>query len=287
MKSITRGAGVLLASFVFASGLVACSASESDRATGAGGSGGSGGIGVGGSSGSSCGLCLAGNYTSCETGQPEVVQCPKSCTPNQGCTSCSPSGTMCVGNDVFKCSGEGVAGDQVKACDATKGEICNNGECKNGCELSKEEPSNVGCEFFSVQLDLSDGVSKPGAGPWGVVLANAGQAAADVVIEQNDAPLGADPAPITVHQTTILPGNLEEFPMPVLIVDCGVAPDDWSAPGTCLSTHSFRITSTVPIVVYQFNNLIHGFSTDASLLLPTTSLGTKYRVTGWPVAHSF
>jgi len=138
-----------------------------------------------------------------------------------------------------------------------------------------------------VQLDLSDGVSKPGGGPWGVVLANAGNAPADVVIERNDAPLGADPAPALVHQTSILPGNLEEFTMPVLIVDCGVAPDDWSAPGTCLSTHSFRITSTVPIVVYQFNNLIHGFSTDASLLLPTTSLGTKYRVTGWPVSHSF
>ena len=251
------------------------------------GGGGTGGIGIGGSGGDSCGMCLAGSYTSCTSGSPVTTKCPKACTPGVGCTACSASGTMCVGNAIHKCSGDGVAGEEVKQCDGSKGEICNNGECRNGCELSTEEPSNTGCEFFAVDLDLSDGVSKPGSGPWGVVLANAGQAPADIVIEKNDAPLGAAPVPSLVHQVTIQPGSLEQYTMPVLITDCGQAPDDWNAPGTCLSTHSFRITSTVPIVVYQFNNLIHGFSTDASLLLPTTSLGTKYRVTGWPVAHSF
>ena len=259
----------------------------SDGNGGTAGTGGTAGVGVGGSGGDVCGLCLGGSYTSCDTGSPVSVKCPKSCTPGVGCTDCSPTGTMCVGNVVHKCGGNGVAGAEVQACDATKGDICNNGACQNGCELSAEEPSNVGCEFFAVDLDLSDGVSKPGSGPWGVVLANAGQAPADVVIEKNDAPLGAPPSPSMVHQATIQPGSLEEYQMPVLITDCGQAPDDWNAPGTCLSTHSFRITSTVPIVVYQFNNLAHGYSTDASLLLPTTSLGTKYRVTGWPVAHSF
>jgi predicted nucleotidyltransferase len=280
--------GLLLAGLALGCGAATERGLGSDGdAGGTSGGGGTGGLGVGGSAGNSCGMCLAGNYTHCDSGSPVVEKCEKNCTPGKGCTACSATGTMCVGNDVYECSGDGVSGKQVKQCDATKGEICNNGECRNGCALAVEEPSNVGCEFFAVQLDLSDGVSFPGKGPWGVVLANAGQAPADVVIEKNDAPLGAAPAPSTVHQTTIQPGALEEYEMPVLITDCGTKPDDWNAPGTCHSTHSFRITSTVPIVVYQFNNLIHGYSTDASLLLPTTSLGTKYRVTGWPVAHSF
>ncbi|MFO0571913.1 MAG: IgGFc-binding protein [Polyangiaceae bacterium] len=281
--------GILAAGWIVGCG-AATERSLGNDGTGASsgsGGGGTGGIGVGGTGGDSCGLCLANSYTDCSTGFTVTKKCDKSCTPNVGCTACSPTGTMCVGNEVHKCSGDGVAGDKVQACDGSKGEICNNGACKNGCELSTEQPSNVGCEFFAVDLDLSDGISKPGSGPWGVVLANAGEAAADVVIEKNDAPLGATPNAVMIHQTTIQPGTLEEYEMPVLITDCGQAPDDWNAPGTCLSTHSFRITSTVPIVVYQFNNLIHGFSTDASLLLPTTSLGTKYRVTGWPVAHSF
>jgi IgGFc binding protein len=266
-----------------------CSATTDDtgNTSSGGGAGGSGGIGVGGSGGDSCGMCLAGNYVDCSSGSAVTVHCDKSCTAGQGCTACSANGTTCVANDVFECTGDGTPGNKIKSCDATQGEICNNGECKNGCELSKEEPSNVGCEFFAVDLDLSDGVSQPGHGPWGVVMANAGQALAHVVIEKNDAPVGADPLPTSIHEADIAPGSLEEYAMPVLITDCGVAPDDWAAPGTCLSTHSFRITSTVPIVVYQFNNLAHGWSTDASLLLPSSSLGTKYRVTGWPVSHSF
>jgi len=278
---------------LLAAGLTFGCSSATERSLGSDGqggttsSGGTGGIGIGGSAGDGCGMCLAGSYTSCASGTPVATKCPKSCTPGVGCTACSSKGTTCVGNVVHSCSGDSVAGAVLQTCDAAKGEICNNGECRNGCDLAAEEPSNVGCEFFAVDLDLSDGVSKPGSGPWGVVLANAGQATAEVVIEKNDAPLGGGVSTSVVHTTSIEPGNLEEYAMPVYITDCGQAPDDWNAPGTCLSNHSFRITSTAPIVVYQFNNLIHGFSTDASLLLPTTSLGTKYRVTGWPVAHSF
>jgi hypothetical protein len=155
------------------------------------------------------------------------------------------------------------------------------------CELSAEEPSNLGCEFYAVDLDLSDGVTDPASGAWAVVLANGGTEPVDVTIEKNDAPFGQPPSPVAIHQTTIQPDALEEVEMPTREVDCAAVPGDWNSPGTCLSRNAFRIVSTAPIVVYQFNNVIHGWSTDASLLLPTSSLGTKYRVTGWPVAHSF
>jgi hypothetical protein len=49
-----------------------------------------------------------------------------------------------------------------------------------------------------------------------------------------------------------------------------------------LSSRSFRVSSTEPIVVYQFNALKSQYSNDASLLLPSPSLGQTYRALSWP-----
>jgi hypothetical protein len=65
----------------------------------------------------------------------------------------------------------------------------------------------------------------------------------------------------------------------------GSKPNDYASPGTCLSSNAFRITSSAPIVVYQFNVFKNAFSNDASLLLPTPALGKYYRVLGWPAGH--
>ena len=270
-------------------GVGACSANGAVGTSSTGGAGGAGGsvnLDAGGTGGM-CGVCIGSSYLSCENGQTTTELCPHACTAGKGCTGCSGTGTICVGNAIHKCSGEGVAGEQVKTCDAAAGELCHNGACENGCAIAEAESSNVGCEFYAVDLDLSDGVSDPAAGPWGVALANAGIAPASVVIELNDEPLGAPPVATTIKTFTIQPGALAEYEMPTREIDCAQKPGDWASPGSCISSRAFRITSTVPIVVYQFNNLSHGFSTDASLLLPTTSVGTKYRVTGWAASHSF
>lgn len=282
MPVITRIASSLCAISVAALAFAACAATnDAESANGDQSSGTTSGTG----GGDACGTCSGATFTPCD-GSPAVV-CPFTCTPGVGCTNCSATGTTCVGNDVHECNGDGSPGGLVKQCDVAAGEQCSNGECKKGCDLAVEEPSNVGCDFYAVDLDLSDGVSNPGAGPWGLVLANAGQSPADVTIEQNDAPVGMAPSTSVVHQVTLQPGNLEEFEMPTREVDCAATPGDWSSPGTCLSSNAFHIKSSSPIVIYQFNNVIHGFSTDASLLLPTSAVGTKYRVTGFAVAHSF
>jgi hypothetical protein len=156
-----------------------------------------------------------------------------------------------------------------------------------GCQATEDEPSNAGCEFYAVDLDLSDGVSDPANYAWGIVVASASDADAHVIVEQNDAPYGETPSPSVVWDVTIPPGELAELTMPTREVDCAATPGDWGSPGSCASSNAFRIESSQPIVVYQFNNLVHGYSTDASLLLPTSALGSKYRIVGWPVAHSY
>ena len=46
---------------------------------------------------------------------------------------------------------------------------------------------------------------------------------------------------------------LQALTLPTRELDCGVKPNDYASPGTCLSSRAYRITSSTPIVVTQFN----------------------------------
>jgi len=59
---------------------------------------------------------------------------------------------------------------------------------------------------------------------------------------------------------------------------------NYDGTGTALTTNAYRIRSTSPIAVYQFNPLEEypRFSADASLLMPAFDFSTQYSVLGWP-----
>ena len=173
----------------------------------------------------------------------------------------------------------------VQACDLAAGQACHEGKCGSACSVAADKPSNVGCEFWAVDLDQQDGASDPASMPWGVALSNAGQSQANVTIELNEAAPGQPVALKVVKQVSILPGALEAVVLPTRELDCGVKPNDYTSPGTCLSSKAYRITSSYPIIAYQFNVFANAFSNDASLLLPTTALGKWHRVIGWNAGH--
>lgn len=240
--------------------------------------------------GGGCGACARDVYTACDaSGAPREERCPlgRTCVPNKGCLPCAPGQNTCVGNDVHTCDGAGNPGDLVEACDAQKGLSCSNGKCATACEAAAAAQSNIGCEFWAVDLDLSDGPTNPAGGPWGLVLSNASEIPARVRIEQNDAPVGASPQLKVIYEATVGVGDLVQVDMPTRELDCGSRPDDHAAPGTCLTSNAFRVSSNAPIVAYQFNNMVHSYSTDASLLLPTPVLGTSYRAIGWGSGSPF
>ncbi|HRI64031.1 MAG TPA: IgGFc-binding protein [Polyangium sp.] len=245
--------------------------------------------GSSGGTSNQCGQCADKVFTPCNSdgtlGTSQV--CPDACVPEKGCVKCVPDSLQCVGNEVRVCSADGTNNDQVsQVCDVFNGQACSNGKCASACLVAADQPSNVGCEFWAVDLDQFDGLgNNPAAAPWGVALSNAGQSKAHVVIEINTAPVGQPAVPQVVWENDVNPGELFTPALQTREVDCGPSPGSVMAPGTCLSSNAFRITSTAPIVVYQFNVFENTYSNDASLLIPTTGLGQVYRVINWPAGH--
>jgi len=292
MKYPVSSRGAVYVAFLIAAASTAvvsaasCSA-VSDRdpnsGTGASGSGGSGG-----GTTSVCDFCTLDQYTPCVDGEPgDVEVCPDACAPGVGCTACVPGEGICVGNVVHVCSEDGSQTDEVlEECDVNAGELCANGKCGTACEIAADQPSNVGCEFWAVDLDQQDGAGNdPASAPWGVVLSNASDGMANVTIEVNDAAPGLPVQLQVVAQVTVQAGGLESIILPTRELDCGVTPNDYLSPGTCLSSRAFRISSSNPIVIYQFNVFENTYSNDASLLLPTSALGNIYRIINWGAGH--
>ncbi|MFO0551163.1 MAG: IgGFc-binding protein [Polyangiaceae bacterium] len=275
----------LLTSFVlFAWG---CSAGQEPSGGGGNGAGSNtAGNGHGGGL-SGCDNCFGDAYTPCkDDGTPgDPIPCPAACSPGIGCVDCIPGATVCVGNEVHACDAQGTTGELVETCDTNAGYTCADGACKTGCEIAADQPSNIGCEFWAADLDQQDGFNDPASAPWGIALSNTGELTANVTISINTAAYGQAVQTQDVAQLSVPPHSLITHILPTRELDCGPAPNTYTAPGTCLSSLAFRITSSAPIVVYQFNVFENAYSNDASLLLPTNALGGYYRVLGWGAGH--
>lgn len=279
-RSIAHLAFVLLTTGLVAS---ACGSENRSRFDGKNNPDGGGAMGV-------CGSCTPdGQFLPCDAnGQTVPQRCAEgtSCVPGKGCLSCVPGAATCVGNEIHQCDPDGKPGAKTGDCDPKQGQVCQSGICSDACTAAAQLQSNVGCEFWAVDLDITD-ITAAAASPWGVVLSSASEIPAVVTIEQNDAAYGQPVQPNIVFKATLQPGQLMTHNLPQRAVDCGNGQDDHNAPGTCLSSNAYRITSSAPIVVYQFNNFVHSYATDASLLLPTSVLGTKYRNIGWPAGTPY
>jgi hypothetical protein len=208
-------------------------------------------------------------------------------SPALGCTPCHPRETQCRDGSVVECTAEGASFVATEACDVTQGMACRGGSCQALCSVADREKSNVGCEYWAVDLD--NAVPSPtlnaAAQPFAVVLSNAEpDVPAGVTIEVDDAAPG-EPAKLrTVASATLPPGSLEVFYLGSREVD-GSAPGTFdSGAGTALTRNAFRVKSTFPIVAYQFNPLenVGVFSNDASQLLPTRALSGPYVIASWP-----
>ncbi len=208
------------------------------------------------------------------------------------CAACDPRSTECQGQNVFACAADGQSWMMQAACDTSTGNVCRSGQCIQLCQQAGSEQSNVGCEYWGVDLDNADisPSENAAAQQYAIVVSNVQpDVPVHVTVEQDDS-LPGDPA----HQTSgvatavIAPRNLEVFKLGPREVDGSADGTFNTGTGTALTRHAYKVTSDFPIVAYQFNPLdnVNVFSNDASQLLPYTGLnsgaGLAYVVPSWP-----
>ena len=246
----------------------------------------------------------------------------KICVTDLWCVVCRPGEVGCQDNDAVVCRDDGSGWDVIDECDLAAGFACRDGSCQNLCDIALEERSYKGCEFYSVDLDnASIAVGRDAsAQQYAVVVSNPGQLPTEVSVEVNDAPFGSEPELRELERVVVNPGDLEVLELPRREVDgsssntmclpatrlcpgsetCICSRMDAEPPCFCrvsatssgmndgthtaVTSNAFRIRSQLPIIAYQFNPLdnVGVFSNDASLLLPTSAIDTRYTVAGWP-----
>jgi hypothetical protein len=213
------------------------------------------------------------------------------CAPSlQACADCSPGQIDCHDQSALTCDPAGHW--QVsETCDAGRGLACRAGACAQLCDQASLEHSNVGCEYWGADLD--NAVVSPSlnaaAQQYAIVVSNVQpDVPANVTVEEDDA-LPGQPARTRVVATSLIaPRNLEVFKLGPREVDGSADGTFNTGTGTALTRHAYRVTSSFPIVAYQFNPLdnVNVFSNDASQLLPVsglnTGVGRAYVVPGWP-----
>ncbi|MBW2260897.1 MAG: IgGFc-binding protein [Deltaproteobacteria bacterium] len=208
------------------------------------------------------------------------------CHGELGCVLCYPGLNYCDGQLSMRCNEDGMGGTLVEDCDLDPLKWCDeaSGLCIDACGEAALERSNVGCEYWAVDLDNAENVfDDASAGQFAVAVANVNMTyRAEVWVYRDASGYGEPVSEEEVSHQMVDTGEIWIFRLPRYDVDGPSITDHYDdGPQTALSKRSYRVVSSVPVVAYQFNTLDQQFSNDASLLIPTTALGELYHVVGW------
>jgi hypothetical protein len=211
------------------------------------------------------------------------------------CTPCLPDALGCQDKQVIRCDPDGAVSEIVETCDSETGFACRGGACLHLCKEATTVRSNLGCEYWAVDLDnaMIDDTKNAAAQQFAVVVSNPHHdVPARVRITQDDAAPGEDHAPRLMAEAIIAPLNLRVFKLGPREVDGSAEGTFNTGTHTALTRHGYKIESDFPVVSYQFNPLenVSVFSNDASLLksreaLTYSNAGTlalSYVVASWP-----
>ncbi len=238
-------------------------------------------------------------------------------TGDGGNNACSPGGTVCVGDEIHACNADGTVGPMISTCPANScsGGVCNDAcaaavanRSYVGCEYWPVDLDNA-VEVLGTELFPGFGCTQPMGPPVTMNVCSAGAAGAlsgvcDYGMSCTDssgtsclsravcalnaqaAPFAvvvSNPQPTAVMVTlqsatgqmamdTVMPGQVKTlFPQMMGMADQSL---DYSG----IERKAYKLTSSAPIVAYQFNplNNVGVFSNDASLLIPRHAYDLAY-----------
>ena len=191
---------------------------------------------------------------------------------------CIPDQNYCIGEQTYQqCNSTGTAFEDEQMCQGS--DVCFGGTCISQCEAAEAIKSNIGCEFWAV--DMAN-LPPRDAYTYSIVVANPSETEA-VAVQIWDKRMGFETAimqqDIQPRQTHVfnVSGSHSGFTSHYNGIDAGIL-DSGIAEGT-----AFRVTSDLPVLVTQFNPIggANGATSGASLLLPTHALGNDYLHLDW------
>ena len=249
-------------------------------------------------------VCSALGFEQCHEGggldQPVPCGPDETCDPTHGCITCVPDELYCGGptaNDVLRCNSDGTGGESVMSCPADS--VCSGGACKTPCEAAEDHPSNVGCDFWAVDLDnnvsqipIVNTYNDAAAQQYAVVVANNNEYPIMVTVTKNAGLVNAPLQEVNVATVGVAPKAAQRIDLPQREVDGTMGQNGTyqmnppGGSGTFVSPHAYHVVTTGPAVVYQFNPIVQQFSNDASTLIPRQALGTDYIIVGHEAANT-
>jgi hypothetical protein len=217
------------------------------------------------------------------------------CAASIGCATCRPAARQCQGMVVVQCNADGSAWDEVESCEDEGG--CNDGYCGSPCTQAETNRSYEGCEYRAVTLmnsEVADDFTPA------IVVGNRNAEAATVTVTRGGTAIG---------EATVAPNSTATIELPWVMdlkQEYPTEEDPTPEESTNVADGSYRVVSTLPVTVYQFNPLeyaidrecneadsdpldqrCYSYSNDASLLLPVQVLSEHYLVMSYPnLAHS-
>ncbi len=210
------------------------------------------------------------------------------CAAGFGCVYCIPNSRQCNGNSVEQCNSSGAGWDHVEDCG--DGDTCTGGGCGSPCSQAAANNSYEGCEYRAVTL-MNSGVSTDFSPA--IVVSNRNTQSATITVTRGGA---------HVAEATVAPNATQTIELPwVLDLKQVLVDDEDVEESTNVPDGSYRVVSTLPVTIYQFNPLEYGlprdcadgdqlpgdgvcysYSNDASLLLPVHVLTEHYIVMSRP-----
>lgn len=229
-------------------------------------------------------VCMGREVHACTGGvlsRSEICPDEWVCAIGLGCRACQPGRPFCDGQEVRECDATGNDSTLTRECPIS--EVCSGGACIDACAAATAERSNVGCDYFAVDLDNEWATAS--TEQFAVVLANPSRVTIQATVFQSVGTVGSLAETQIGTPYVVPPEGLVRIDLPAREVDGSTPGTDDEGTGTFLSPNAYRIRTNFPVVAYQFNPIIQSFSNDASLLIPVPALDTHYRVLGWPTAN--
>ena len=109
------------------------------------------------------------------------------CVTGVGCGACTPRALFCDGQAIRECASDGLTSTVVEECPLNEG--CQSGICVNACDAAAANRSNIGCDYFAVDLDNEYttffGGTPPAQEQFAVVLANPSNVTVQATVYQS------------------------------------------------------------------------------------------------------